>query len=202
MKNVHNLKGFYPKLDEVLEWFPHNRIKSLVFTRRGDKHTVSLITHFAKNTADKDEENFERMAEHNFPTEWYETDNGWISYCAVDLESVGTGKLRVYKNQPDKNPHDPLIEWTENIAYYIDSESGKILGTKHYHRNEMELCYYIDYYDENDVLVASRQKEVLATKEDWNGPEELIQAVESEGFGYNFGKKESKDQAYFVVYIR
>jgi len=26
MKNINMLKGFYPKLDEVLEWFPHNRI--------------------------------------------------------------------------------------------------------------------------------------------------------------------------------
>lgn len=199
MKNIDRLRGFYPKLDEVLDWFPHDRIKSLVFTRREDVHSVSFISHFAKGT--QDEENFERICQFNFPTSWYETPNGWVSYVAADLESVGTGKLRVYKNQPDRNPHDPSVEWTENVAYYIDSETGKILGTKHYHRNEIDLCYYIDYYDEDDNLISARQKEVLGTKEDWGGPEELYNIVNEENFGYQFGIKENKDQAYFVLYV-
>ena len=96
MKNINRLRGFFPKLDEVLDWFPHNRIKSIVFTRRKDFHSVAFISHFVKGT--DDEANFEKICQYNFPTEWYETESGWVSYVAVDLESVGTNKLRVYKN--------------------------------------------------------------------------------------------------------
>lgn len=199
MRNINRLKGFYPKLDEVLEWFPHNRIKSIVFTRRKNIHTVAFISHFAKGT--DDETNFERICQYNFPTEWYEVgDDGWVSYVCADLESVGTGKLRVYKNQPQNNPRDGS-EWLENIAYYINSKTGAVIGTKHYHRNAQDRCYYIDYYDENDALVLGRQKEVEGTKEFWAGSEELFKIVKEEKFSYVFGRKENKDQAYFAVHI-
>jgi|TARA_B110000914_G_scaffold193941_1_gene181805 hypothetical protein len=197
MKNINRLKGFYPKLDAVLEWFPHNRIKSIVFTRRGDVHTVAFISHFAKGT--DDEANFERICGYNFPTEWYETSDGWVSYVCADLESVGTDFVRVYKNQPSNNPRDGS-EWLENIAYYINSNTNQILGTKHYHRNEKDEAYYIDYYDENNNLVLERQKEIVGTKEFWNGPEELFNIVKKEKFLHLFGKKENKDQAYFAVH--
>lgn len=198
MKNIDRLKGFYPELDKVLEWFPYDRIKSLVFTRRDDKHSVGFISHFAKGT--EDETNFEKICQYNFPTEWYETENGWVSYVCVDLESVGTTHLRVYKNQPDRNPRDGS-DWWENIAYYIDTKKRKVVGTKHYLRSETDKCYYIDYYDQNDNLVKSRQKEVKGTKEDWNGPGELYDIVLEESFGFMFAKKENKDQAYFAVHI-
>lgn len=198
MKNINRLRGFFPKLDEVLDWFPHNRIKSIVFTRRNDFHSVAFISHFVKGT--DDEANFEKICQYNFPTEWYETESGWVSYVAVDLESVGTNKLRVYKNQPDKNPRDGS-DWWENIAYYIDTETNKVLGTKHYLRSERNRCYYIDYYDADNNLVAKMQREISATKEDWNGPEELFNIVIEENFGYVFAKKENKDQAYFAVHL-
>lgn len=199
MKNINKLKGFYPKLDEVLEWFPHNRIKSIVFTRRENVHTVALISHFAKGT--DDEANFEKMCKYNFPTEWYEVeDKGWVSYVCADLESVGTGYLRVYKNQPQNNPRDGS-EWLENIAYYINSKTDTVIGTKHYYRNEFDRAYYIDYFNENDELILKRQKEVEGTKEFWGGPEELFKNVKQEKFAYMFGRKENKDQAYFAVHI-
>jgi hypothetical protein len=198
MKNVNRLRGFFPKLDEVLDWFPHDRIKSIVFTRRGNTHTVGFISHFAKGT--DDEANFEKICQWDFPREWYETKNGWVSYVCADLESVGTNKLRVYKNQPDNRPQGEE-DWLENIAYYIDTKTGKTLGTKYYLRSDKDRCYYIDYYDENNNLVAGRQREVLATKDDWKGPEELFKIVEEEKFNYVFAKKENKDQVYFAVHV-
>lgn len=198
MKNIDRLKGFYPKLDAALEWFPYNRIKSFVFTRRGSKHTVGFISHFAKGT--DDEANFEKLCKWNFPTEWYETESGWVSYVCVDLESVGTNQLRVYKNQPDRNPRNGT-DWWENIAYYIDTSNGRVMGTKHYLRSEKDRCYYIDYYDPQGNLVKSRQREVMGTKEDWGGSEELFKIVQEEGFPFMFAKKENKDQAYFAVHV-
>lgn len=198
MKNIDRLKGFYPKLDEVLEWFPYNRIKSIVFTRRKNVHSVAFISHFAKGT--KDEENFEKVCGYNFPTEWYETANGWVSYVCVDLESVGTTKLRVYKNQPDKNPRNG-DDWWENIAYYIDTNTGKTLGTKHYLRSEKDQCYYIDYYNEKDEVVATRQREIAATKDDWKGSEELYSIIQEEHFPHVFARKVNKDQAYLAVHV-
>ena len=59
----------------------------------------------------------------------------------------------------------------------------------------------IDYFDENNELVKRRQKEVQGTKEFWGGPEELFRNVKQEKFPYMFGRKESKDQAYFVVHL-
>lgn len=209
MKNIDRLKGFDDKLDEVLEWFPQNRIKSIVFTRRGDHHSVALIQKFSKGLANDvdDEANFERMCGYNFPQEWYETTDaegeveGWISFCSVDLDSVGTDKLRVYKNQPNLKPADNISDWWENKAYYIDTKKRKVIGEKHYLRSLRDRCYYINYYDENGNLVAERQKEVEATKEDWNGSEELFNIVNEEEWTYVFSKKENKDQAYFIVHI-
>lgn len=209
MKNIDRLKGFDNKLDEVLEWFPRDRIKSIVFTRRGDHHSVALIQKFSKGMANgvDDEANFERMCGYNFPQEWYETyDNtgeqvGWISFCSVDLDSVGTNKLRVYKNQPHKKPENLNDEWWENIAYYIDTTNRKVLGEKHYLRSMRDRCYYIDYYDSEGNLVAEKQKEVQATKADWNGSEELFNIVQEEEWTYVFSKKENKDQGYFIVHV-
>jgi len=209
MKNIDRLKGFNSKLDEVLEWFPVNRIKSIVFTRRGDHHSVAFIQYFSKGDANgyDDEAAFEKICGYNFPQEWYETFDenregvGWISYCCADLDSVGTDRLRVYKNQPHLKPVDLNEEWWENIAYYIDTKKRKVIGTKHYLRSMRDRCYYIDYYDENNNLVAKRQKEVQATKADWGGSEELFNIVEEEGWSYVFSKKENKDQGYFIVHI-
>ena len=208
MKDLNRLKGFSQKLDEVLDWYPHERIHSLGFTRRGDDHSVCFIARFSKGPANghDDEANFEKLCGIDFGPDWYQqTTNdseNWISLVGVDLESIGTNKVRVYKNQPSSNPHDGgKTEWLEHVAYYIDSSTGEVTGTKEYWRGDNNMCYYINYYDQNGP-VAMRQREVAATKEDWDGSEELLQIVEEENFRYVFTKKESKDQAYLIVSTR
>lgn len=194
--DLNRFKGFYPALDRALDIVPHNRIESLVFTRRDEVYTCALIM---KHQFSADREVFEKLIGIKLVDEFYSTPTGFIAYMCADLESIGTGKLRLYKNQPQNVPENLEDDWLENVAYYVDTHSGETIGKKLYHRSAKDKCYYIDYFNKDGNLVAEKQREMQGDYEDWNGPREIVDIAIEENMIHVFAKKESKDQGYFVV---
>lgn len=194
--DLSRFKGFYPALDRALDIVPHNRIESLVFTRRDDVYTCALIM---RNQFLTDRETFEELIGIKLPDDFYITPTGFIAYMCADLESIGTEKLRLYKNQPQNIPANLEEDWLENVAYYMNARTGETLGTKLYYRSNQNQCYYIDYFDKEGNLVAEKQREMQGEYEDWNGPQEIVDIAIEENMMYVFAKKESKDQGYFIV---
>lgn len=187
--NLDIFKGYYSSLDEVLETVPHEMIRGFIFTRRDDLHTVCLIL---RRHYPEDMKIFEDLIGVELGDDFYETPVGWVGTLYVDLESIGSEKLRIYKSQP----HEQYISL---IGYYLDQEN-KITQTKVYNEIEVdgEQKYSIDYYDASGELI-NNEIESEGTFEDWNGSRELFDVVKSSGLRYVFSKKENKDQAYFGV---
>lgn len=193
---LERFKGFYEALDRALDLVPHDRIESLVFTRRDDLHTCALIM---KHQFSSDREIFEKLIKLELEDEFYTTPTGFIAYMCADLESIDTDRLRLYKNQPQNVPNNLEDDWMEATASYVDTQTGETLGTKTYLRSVKDKCYYIDYYDKDNNLVAEKQKEFEGTYEDWNGPKEIVDIAIEEDMPYVFARKESKDQGYLII---
>lgn len=189
--NLDIFKGYYPSLDEVLEKTPHEVIKGFIFTRRNDAHTVCLVL---RRHYPDDIKVFEDLIGVKLGDEFYETPNGWVGALYVDLESIGTSKLRVYKSQP----HEKDVTL---IGYYMDQD-GKVYQTKVYNLIEVDgqKKNSIDYYNEAGEKIGN-EIESEGRFEDWNGSKELFETVKSSGLSYMFSKKENKDQGYFGVSI-
>jgi hypothetical protein len=196
--DLNKFKGFYPALDRALDIIPHDRIKSFIFTRREDFYSVGLIMHYGQRG---DRDNFEKLVGKKLDDVFYSTEAGWASVLCVDLESIGTGQLRLYKDQPNnKAGIKPGDNWIENVGYYID-ENDNIVGSKTYTIDWENLCYIIDYYDANGAQVKT-EHEVRGTIEDWNGPQEIVDIVTQNNIHNITTKKVNKDQAYFIVTVR
>lgn len=198
---MKRFKGFYPALDRALDIVSNDKIFGIVFTRRNDNFTTALIHH---HRFEDDRESFEALCNYDFGEDFYKTETGRVAYLCVDLESIGTDFLRLYKNQPQNVPQgvDPedYDDWVENIGLYIDTNTDKILGTKEYIRSQKDFCYKINYFDANMQMTAVDQREVLGEYEDWNGPTELVDIAKEEGVHYAFAKKVNKDSGYFIVH--
>lgn len=195
--DLNKFRGFYPDLDKALDILPHNRIGKLIFTRRDDKYSVGLIMKYGH---EGDRENFEKLIGKNLTDDFYKTPNGYVGVLCVDLESLGTGQVRLYKDQPhNKSGLKPGQNFIENVGYYID-ENGNTVGKKTYMVDWLNRCYQIDYYDKDGTHV-KMEREIQGTIEDWNGPQEIVDIVTQNKLYYALTKKEKKDQAYFIVTV-
>lgn len=110
---------------------------------------------------------------------------------AVDLESLGTEKIRIYVD-PRKKHDDPIIL----LGYYFNSE-GAFYEYKEYRPVGDSLT--IDRFDATKKLIAKDEPEHPATEDDWTGPPQLLQTAKESGLFYSLFKKGLKDQTYLCV---
>ena len=197
MNYAELFKGFFPDLDRALDIVPADRVKLIGFNRRENEHSVSFVM---MHGLPSDRVFFENLIGFNLPDDFYETPTGQVGVLCVDLSSIGTNMIRIYHNCPQNNPKNIEDEWVENIGYYLD-ENKKVIGKKKYIRSWKDRCYYIDYYDENDNLVRSREVENEGIAEDWNGNFEILNICKENNIPYIFSKKNGKDQGYLIVNV-
>ena len=201
--DMKKFKGFYPSLDRALDIVPNHMIHSLVFTRREKSFTAALIMHYRGNEY---REKFEELINYDLGADWYKAAYRInVAFMCVDLESINTESLRVYKNQPQNIPKgieaaDDVEDWHENLGYYINTKTNEVLGTKHYIRSSRDRCYKIDYYDKSGNKIKEDQREVIGEYVDWNGPKEIYNIAIEAGVSTGFAKKVNKDQGYFIVH--
>jgi len=196
LADLNEFRGFYPMLDKVLDQYPHDRIWRLIFSRRQSDFSVGLVVRYENN--DTDRVHFETLIGFKLPDDFYLTPEGNIAAICVDLESLNTDKVRLYKDQPHgRSLVGPGEPWIENIGYYLDRE-GNVYGTKTYTRDEKVGEYRIHYYDKDNNLLKV-EKEVLGKISDWNGPSEIVDVVKKQNLYYAMMKKVSIDQGYFIV---
>lgn len=188
--NFDIFKGYYSSLDKVLEQIPHNKIRSIIFTRRKNIHSVCLVL---SRQSEEDEKIFEKLIGVELNEEFYETPHGYVGSLFVDLESIGTSQLRIYKDQRFSGSKFQIK------GYYLN-ENKKIICKKTYALNSTngKNSLIIKYYNENNNLIDT-QTESDGNFEDWNGSQELFEAVENNNLEYSFMKKDTKDQGYFIV---
>ena len=94
--NFNIFEGYYSSLDKALEQIPHSKIRSIIFPRRKDIHSVCLVL---TRHSEEDEKIFEKLIGVELDEEFYETPHGSVGSLFVDLESIGTSQLRIYKDQ-------------------------------------------------------------------------------------------------------
>lgn len=198
MDNKDLFRGLYPELDRALDIVPFDSIMALVFVRRTDESGKDeLGIAFAMyHTTPSDREAFEKLIDLRLTDEFYRTPTGHVGILCADIMGLESDLVRIYKNQPHNKVHGD--RFVENIGYYLDS-NGNTVGKKIYTRDSNDMCYYIDYYDKDGNLVRKGEKEVLASYEDWKGPDEIYDIVVKNDLIHHFTKKMGKNQAYIIV---
>jgi len=114
------------------------------------------------------------------------------SLYAVDLESIGTDKIRIYV--------DPREDHTDNnvgIGYYY-TPSGEVTEYKEYFKNYQTAMLTIKRYKADGTPI-STETEVPATASHWKGSQALLQIAKDNEIPTVFWRKSSKDQCYMVV---
>lgn len=114
----------------------------------------------------------------------------------VDLESLGTNKVRMYTDSPEQD---------ESLyGYYIDSD-GDVTEKKIYRKNG-SAGLLIDRYDASGTLISSDQPEAECDRSGWTGREWLADKVEEIAEANNFAviylRKGNKNQCYIRVAAR
>lgn len=195
MSIYKKLKGFYPELDRAIDLVPEDRCWRLLFTRRGDKMHVTFAIYVS---SDDDVTLFEELCGFSLPEGIYSTPNGRICHIGVDLTALNENSCRVYTHDINTNGSKEI----EGCGYYINTNTGEVLGSKIYWRNHEAECFEVDYYDTEFNLI-DENKEVFNTDQDfWGGPNEIVDLAKSIDATYTFSRKENKDQAYLLMGIK
>jgi hypothetical protein len=157
-----------------------SKLCSLAFSKREDVLSVAVGT--------RDKNVFEQVCNKiTLPRNFLEGD--YIRW-GVDLESIQTDKIRIYRVPPKSNT-------TRVEGFYID-KNGKILEKKLYKKTSEGLS--IDRYDSNGKLISFGEAEVECTEKDWTGPKELVEEMKTLGYKFSFMKKIAKKHTYLVVH--
>lgn len=154
---------------------------SLAFSQREEELSVSVGT--------KNQETFEKILEGiTLPKDFF---NGNFIKYGVDLESMASDKIRIYKMFPRSS--EIRIE-----GLYINKD-GHIIEKKIYKKlSKTELT--IDRYDADGNVLSEGEIEKDCSEADWNGPKEIVEEAKNNRYEFNFVKKASKNQTYFVIH--
>lgn len=109
----------------------------------------------------------------------------------VDLESVGTDKVRVYVD-PRKKPDDPIIL----VGYYYNQDDVFYEYKQYYKDTDSNLA--IRRFDASGNLLAN-ETEGPATASDWKGITDLVDIATSNNIAHVMFKKGEKDQCYIMM---
>ena len=119
--------------------------------------------------------------------------NAYSRRYAVDLESIGTDKIRLYIDSPN--------EGEVLIGYYFDSLASDATAYEYkiYKRNGREGVL-VDRFSPDGTLISSDEGEVMTNVEtDWKGPSSLLAICKDQPQELRILKKVSKDQSYLRI---
>ena len=106
----------------------------------------------------------------------------------VDLESVGTNKLRLYCDGQTDN---------EMLRSYSYNESKQLIENKIYKRSTGQYPILIDRYNPDGIIISSDEPEYSGSRELWTGPSDLIDTAE--GHDVIYLRKQNTDQCYMRI---
>lgn len=108
----------------------------------------------------------------------------------VDLESIGTDKVRLY-TEGDSERDEALR------GYYVNN--GAIYESKYYKRDGDGLL--IDRFDASGTLISADEPETSGDRSIWTGPSEIADAAEAMGGNWSvvYLAKTDKPQSYIRV---
>lgn len=109
----------------------------------------------------------------------------------VDLESIGTNKVRLYTD--GDSDRDEALH-----GYYVNN--GRVEQKKRYKRNGTGNIL-IDRYNANDQKISSDEPETQGDRSLWTGPSEIADAAEaiSDTYSVVYLAKSNKPQCYIRV---
>ena len=108
----------------------------------------------------------------------------------VDLESIGTNKVRLYTDG-DSSRNEALH------GYYVNN--GAIYEKKRYKRSDNGLL--IDRFDASGALISADEPETSGDRSIWTGPSEIADAAEAMGGSWSivYMEKGNAPQSYIRV---
>lgn len=179
---MNNIVSVYEKEYKILKDLPaciKSSIKELIFSYRDGKETICAVFN-NKNAI------LELLGK--LPDIILNTN---VDTYGVDLESIGTDKLRIYHTSTDK---DKML-----IGYYIKNDS--IFEYKIYKRTNDRALTLIDRYNANYELISENEREIRAERSDWKGSRKIFDMADANNFYTNLLMKSNKDQCYVRVRI-
>lgn len=108
----------------------------------------------------------------------------------VDLESVGTDKLRLYA--------DSAQEGVSIEGYYFDTEGQPVV--KKVYKRDGKNSLLVDYFDAEGNVLESNAPEITVERSSWLGNSEAADKAEECGKNFLYLKKVNKNQCYLRVY--
>ncbi len=193
-KIYKKLKGFYPELDRAIDMVPEDKCWRLLFTRREAKMNVVFAMYIA---SDEDIALFESLCGFSMPSSVYETANGRIPHIGVDLTALEEDSCRVYTDEFNAG----MDERFQAVGYYVNPNTGEILGQKMYWRNLEEQCFDVEYFDTQFNKI-DENKEIVCDQSFWGGPSKIVDLAKSINAKCNFTRKANKDQAYLLIGVK
>ena len=172
----------YEKEYKILKDLPSNvklAIKELIFSYRDGKETICAVFNNKNAVLNLLGTLPDRILNINVDT------------YGVDLESIGTDKLRIYHSSTDK---DKTL-----IGYYVRNNS--IFEYKIYKRTNDRAVLLIDRYNADDELISKDEKEIRAERSDWKGSKKIFDLADANGFYTNLLMKSNKDQCYVRIRV-
>lgn len=109
---------------------------------------------------------------------------------AVDLESIGTDRVRIY-HDGDKENNEVLH------GYYLNG--GAIVQKKKYKRGDNSV--YIDRFDAEGNLISEDEREISGDRTLWRGPSEIADVADTIDLPWSviYLAKVNADQSYIRI---
>jgi len=124
----------------------------------------------------------------SIPSEVQEADT--LRYF-VDLSSVGTDKLRLYIDSPDKE--------VSIIGFYFDINKA-LVEKKLYKKDPEDIkTLYVDRYNASGVLISADEPEYQSDRSSWLGSVEWADLAEASLYEVRYLHKANKPQSYIYV---
>ena len=111
---------------------------------------------------------------------------------AVDLESIGTSRLRIYVDGQDDGE---LLR-----GFYFDSQN-RMTTLKKYKRTDDKAIISVDRYDGAGNIIGEDEPEAASDSTSWTGPSEILEAAldAEQDHIVIFLSKSDKDQSYIRI---
>ena len=177
MKLINTFEPFFQSLRD-LPFYARLAATELIISDRDGDLSVCYVTEslfdFIKLVGD--------VPEHirNAPTERY----------FVDLESIGTDRVRMYIESDSDNE--------ELLGYYVNN--NRIYESKRYKRNP-DGGLLIDRYNQANAKISSDEGEISGDRSLWTGPAAIADAAENMGGSWSvvYLAKTDKPQSYIRI---
>lgn len=178
MSIIKTFEPFFQSLRD-LPFYAHLAVTELIISKRDDVLSVCYVTEdlftFIKLVGD-------------VPQSIREAET---TRYGVDLESIGTDKVRLYTDG-DKDRNEALH------GYYV--RNGEIYQKKRYKRSDGSLL--IDRYNASGIIISADEPERDGDRSLWTGPSEIADAAEAISGNWTvlYLEKGNAAQSYIRIY--